>query len=117
MSNENTISRRGLLMKIGMLFKIAELWADKKQKNDRAARAYEKALELEPQNLRAAEALIPIYSQAGNSKSLANAIEVKFSCDSCTPAGSSTSRRFVSAVESCSQDLPNCRSTPCLPTS
>jgi golgin subfamily B member 1 len=63
--------------KAGMLFKIAELWADKKQKLDRAARAYEKVLELEPQNLRAAEALIPIYTQAGNSKALANAIEVK----------------------------------------
>ena len=63
--------------KIGMLFKIAELWADKKQKHDRAARAYEKILELEPQNLRAAESLIPIYTQAGNSKALANAIEVK----------------------------------------
>jgi tetratricopeptide (TPR) repeat protein len=63
--------------KIGMLFKIAELWADKKQKNDRAARAYEKVLELEPSNLRAAEALIPIYSQAANSKALANVIEVK----------------------------------------
>src|SRR5207302_6806396 len=35
--------------KIGLLFKIAELWADKKQKHDRAARAYEKVLELEPQ--------------------------------------------------------------------
>ncbi len=34
--------------KIGMLVKIAELWADQKQKNDRAARAYEKVLELEP---------------------------------------------------------------------
>ncbi len=63
--------------KIGMLFKIAELWADKKQKLDRAARAYEKVLELESTNLRAAEALIPIYSQAGNAKALANAIEVK----------------------------------------
>ena len=63
--------------KAGMLFKIAELWADKKQKNDRAARAYEKVLELEPENLRAAEALIPIYSQAGNAKALAGAIEVK----------------------------------------
>lgn len=63
--------------KIGLLFKIAELWADKKQKNDRAARAYEKVLELEPENLRAAEALIPIYTQAGNQKALANAIEVK----------------------------------------
>ncbi len=63
--------------KIGLLFKIAELWADKKQKADRAARAYEKVLELEPQSLRAAEALIPIYTAANNSKSLANAIEVK----------------------------------------
>ena len=41
--------------KIGMLFKIAELWADKKQKTDRAAKSYEKVLELEPNNLRAAE--------------------------------------------------------------
>ena len=63
--------------KIGLLFKIAELWADKKQKNDRAAKAYEKILELEPQNLRAAEALIPIYASINNSKALANVIEVK----------------------------------------
>ena len=65
--------------KIGLLFKIAELWADKKQKSDRAAKAYEKVLELDAQNLRAAEALIPIYSAANNSKALANAIEVKLS--------------------------------------
>jgi tetratricopeptide (TPR) repeat protein len=63
--------------KIGLLFKIAELWADKKQKNDRASKAYEKVLELEADNLRAAEALIPIYQAAGNGKALAGAIEVK----------------------------------------
>jgi tetratricopeptide (TPR) repeat protein len=63
--------------KIGLLFKIAQLWADKKQKSDRAAKAYEKVLELEPQNLQAAEALIPIYTAANNGKALANAIEVK----------------------------------------
>jgi tetratricopeptide (TPR) repeat protein len=65
--------------KIGLLFKIAQLWADKKQKSDRAAKAYEKILELEPGNLAAAEALIPIYTAANNSKALANAIEVKLS--------------------------------------
>ena len=65
--------------KIGLLFKTAQLWADKKQKADRAAKAYEKVLELEPQNLQAAEALIPIYTQANNAKALANAIEVKLS--------------------------------------
>lgn len=63
--------------KIGLLFKIADLWADKKQKLDRAAKAYEKILEVDPENLQAADALIPIYTQAGNAKALANAIEVK----------------------------------------
>ncbi len=63
--------------KIGLLFKIAQLWADKKQKLDRSAKSYEKILELEPKNLQAAEALIPIYTAANNSKALANAIEVK----------------------------------------
>ncbi|MGH7328937.1 MAG: tetratricopeptide repeat protein, partial [Polyangiaceae bacterium] len=63
--------------KIGLLFKIAQLWADKKQKLDRAAKAYEKILDLESNNLAAAEALIPIYTAANNSKALANAIEVK----------------------------------------
>ncbi len=65
--------------KIGLLFKVAQLWQEKKQKLDRAAKAYEKVLELEPLNLQAAEALIPIYTQANNSKALANAIEVKLS--------------------------------------
>ena len=54
-----------------------QLWADKKQKLDRAAKAYEKVLELEADNLQAAEALIPIYTPANNAKALANAIEVK----------------------------------------
>src|SRR5262249_47852594 len=56
---------------------IAQLWADKKQKLDRAAKSYEKVLELEGNNLQAAEALIPIYTAANNAKALANAIEVK----------------------------------------
>jgi golgin subfamily B member 1 len=63
--------------KISLLFKIAQLWADKKQKLDRAAKAYEKVLELEPDNLHAAESLIPIYTAANNAKALGNAIEVK----------------------------------------
>ncbi len=63
--------------KIPLLFKIAQLWADKKQKLDRAAKAYEKILELEANNLQAAEALIPIYTAANNAKALANVIEVK----------------------------------------
>ena len=67
----------GAEAKISLLFKIAQLWGDKKQKLDRAAKSYEKVLELAPDNLQAAEALIPIYTAANNSKALVNAIEVK----------------------------------------
>ncbi len=63
--------------KISLLFKIAQLWADKKQKSDRAAKSYEKVLEIDPSSLHAAEALIPIYTAANNSRALAGAIEVK----------------------------------------
>lgn len=63
--------------KIGLLLKVADLWESKKQKLDRAARAYEKILKIDEQNLTAAEALIPIYQDAGNAKGLAEAIEVK----------------------------------------
>ena len=67
--------------KIGLLVKIAELWLVQKQKSDRAARAYEKVLSIDPAHLGAAEALIPLYTQANNSKGLAGAIEVKLSHD------------------------------------
>ena len=63
--------------KIGLLMKIAQLWSDKKQKSDRASKSYEKVLELDAENLAAAEALIPIYKQAGNFKGLSGALEVK----------------------------------------
>ncbi|HSY23159.1 MAG TPA: tetratricopeptide repeat protein, partial [Polyangiaceae bacterium] len=63
--------------KISLLFKISQLWADKKQKLDRAAKSYEKILELDPDNLQAADALAPIYTSAANPKALANVLEVK----------------------------------------
>ena len=64
-------------VKIGLLMKTAELWMTQKGKPDRAARAYEKVLNLDSSNLAAAESLIPIYTTANNSKGLAAAIEVK----------------------------------------
>ena len=63
--------------KIGLLMKIAELWMSQKGKPDRAARSYEKVLSIDAKHLAAAEALIPLYEQAGNGKGLAGAIEVK----------------------------------------
>lgn len=63
--------------RIGMLLKIAELWMTQKGKPDRAAKAYEKVLSIEPTHLAAAERLIPVYTQANNPKGLSSAIEVK----------------------------------------
>ncbi len=63
--------------KVSMLLKVADLWESKKQKMDRAARAYEKILKIDENHLGAAEALIPIYQEANNPKGLAEAIEVK----------------------------------------
>ena len=67
--------------KIGLLMKTAQLWVTQKGKLDRAAKAYEKVLAIDPKHLAAAEALIPIYTQANNPKGLANAIEVKLQHD------------------------------------
>ncbi|HEX4353227.1 MAG TPA: tetratricopeptide repeat protein, partial [Polyangiales bacterium] len=63
--------------RIALQFRIARLWLEKKSAPDRAARAYEKALVLEPENLEAAEALSPIYEQAGDAKKLASVYEVR----------------------------------------
>jgi tetratricopeptide (TPR) repeat protein len=63
--------------RIGMLMKIAELWLTQKGKVDRAARAYEKVLSLDENNLAAAERLIPLYQNMNNPKGLSQAIEVK----------------------------------------
>ncbi|HWO11287.1 MAG TPA: tetratricopeptide repeat protein, partial [Polyangiaceae bacterium] len=63
--------------RIRMLRKIADLWEKQLGKPDRAARAYEKILSLEPNNRDAATQLIPIYAASQNSKGLASVLEVK----------------------------------------
>ena len=63
--------------RISLIKRVARLWADKKEKPDRAARAYEKILELDPDNLDAAVALSPIYEQGKDPKKLAGVYEVR----------------------------------------
>jgi len=60
-----------------LLFRAARLWIDKKDKPDRAARAYEKVLAKDEANLDAALALTPIYEEAGDAKKLVNVYEVR----------------------------------------
>ncbi|MDP3276511.1 MAG: hypothetical protein Q8Q09_15040 [Deltaproteobacteria bacterium] len=65
--------------KIRLFFKIAQLWSERKEKTDRAARYYEKVLDIAPSDRDAALALVPIYAQSGDSKKLASVLEVKLS--------------------------------------
>lgn len=67
--------------RVALLFRAARLWIDKKGKPDRAARAYEKILETDPDNLEAAEALSPIYEEAGDARRLAPVYEVRLKHD------------------------------------
>jgi tetratricopeptide (TPR) repeat protein len=63
--------------RIRMLQKIADLWEKQLKKPDRAARAYEKIMSLDPTNRDAATRLIPIYASSNNAKGLSVVLEVK----------------------------------------
>jgi len=63
--------------KVQLLFRAARLWETRKDQPARAARAYEKILEADPQNLEAAEALTPIYEKANDARKLVGVYEVR----------------------------------------
>jgi tetratricopeptide (TPR) repeat protein len=63
--------------RIALLSRVARLWAEKKDKPDRAAKSYEKILELDADNLDAAVALTPIYEQGKDPRRLASVYEVR----------------------------------------
>ena len=67
--------------KVALLFRAAKLWIEKMDKADRAARAYEKVLDADPDNLEAAEALSPIYEEANDARKLAPVYEVRLRHD------------------------------------
>ncbi|MEM6963098.1 MAG: hypothetical protein AAF550_15335, partial [Myxococcota bacterium] len=63
--------------RIALLFRAAKLWQENKEKPERAARAYEKVLAIDPSNLKAAEALSPIYEKSSDAKKLVAVYEVR----------------------------------------
>ncbi len=63
--------------RISLLFRVARLWLEKKDKADRAARAYEKVFTIDEQNLEAAEALSPIYERANDARKLVLVYETR----------------------------------------
>ncbi|MBW2731252.1 MAG: tetratricopeptide repeat protein, partial [Deltaproteobacteria bacterium] len=63
--------------RIELYFKIADLWQSKLEKPDRAARSFEKVLALDEENLRAAEALIPLFEGGRDVKKYAQVLEIQ----------------------------------------
>jgi tetratricopeptide (TPR) repeat protein len=62
--------------RLTMLAKIAALWEKQRERPERASKAYEKMLSLDPTNRQAAEHLIPIYQKGNNPRGLAGSLEV-----------------------------------------
>ena len=62
---------------IQLHFKIADLWQVKLDKPDRAARAYEKVLTIDADNLGAAEALIQIYESGRDVRKFMRVLEIQ----------------------------------------
>ncbi|NVB84939.1 MAG: tetratricopeptide repeat protein [Kofleriaceae bacterium] len=63
--------------RLSLAMKIAVLYRDTIQKADRAMRAFEKVLQLDENNLAAAEALIPLYEQGRDPKALVRVLEIQ----------------------------------------
>jgi tetratricopeptide (TPR) repeat protein len=63
--------------RLALASRIAELYRDELQKPDRALRAFEKVLSLDPANLAAAEALIPLYESGRDPKKLVGVYEIQ----------------------------------------
>jgi tetratricopeptide (TPR) repeat protein len=63
--------------RIGLWTKIGEIYRDRLAKSDKAQKAFEKALALDPRNLIAAEALIPIYEKLNAVGSLTEVLRVQ----------------------------------------
>ncbi|HEX3477210.1 MAG TPA: tetratricopeptide repeat protein, partial [Kofleriaceae bacterium] len=77
--------------RLELAMKIAVLYRDELQKNDRAMRAFEKVLALDPDNLEAAEALIPLYESGRDPRALVRVLEIQLRA---TPAGDERSEEL-----------------------
>jgi len=62
--------------KIALSFRCAELYDNPIGQPDRAVRHYERVLTVDPKNLRAAEALVPIYKRSEKWNRLAGVLEI-----------------------------------------
>ncbi|MCS6914793.1 MAG: tetratricopeptide repeat protein [Myxococcales bacterium] len=90
--------------KIVLYQRIAVLYRDRLDKPDRAMRAFEKVLALDPRNLEAAEALIPLYEAAKDSKKLAGVLEIQIEHTSDVETRLERVRRLAELLEQSLKD-------------
>ncbi len=62
---------------LSLAMKIAVMYRDELEKADRAMRAFERVLQIDEQNLEAAEALIPLYEQGRDPRKLVPVLEIQ----------------------------------------
>ena len=65
--------------RIELLFRSASVYADQLDQQDRAVRQLERVLQIEPENLRGAQALEPIFAEQQDHRKLAGTLEVLLS--------------------------------------
>jgi tetratricopeptide (TPR) repeat protein len=74
---DRQVSQEDPETQLKLYFKIASLWLEKLDKPERAVSSYEKILNIESENLEAAEALIPLFEGANNNKKLVKVLEIQ----------------------------------------
>lgn len=62
--------------KVRVYFQIAQVWQEKLQRADRAARVYERVLEIDPRNPKAAQTLEPVFEKSAEWRKLTHVAEV-----------------------------------------
>ena len=65
-------------VQVELYFKVADTWTQRLEKPERAVKAYERVLSVDPGNLRAARALVPIYEDGQKWPRLLATYEVLF---------------------------------------
>ena len=85
--------------RVTLLFKVAQLWMERRNRPDRAALTYEKILSVEPSRMEAAEALIPMYEESGEQAKLVNVLYVKLNAVEDEEEKIEISRRIGSICE------------------
>lgn len=63
--------------RVGLWNKIASLYQERLGKADKSQKAFEKTISIDPRNLVAAEALIPVYEKNNDAKKLAGVLQVQ----------------------------------------